>query len=149
MGYDLTIGELKIDINYYGLESYISLSVEGCKLDNAPAYGEPTDYTNSRWPSYTSWGDAMDFLGLKDLMNYLIAKHPGCVPLTVDHKKVIDEAHAKFYAKYPNAKAGYAPNENDDESWPEENGYATRLEWLKFWVDWALENCKVPVFANS
>lgn len=152
MGYSLTIGELKISIQGKGLQSYLDYDAEEVSLDNGPAYGEPTDNTNSRWPSYTSWGDSMDFLGLRKFSNAVLAEHPGVVPLTQEHKKEIDEAYERFYAKYPNAKAGYSPNSDgfrEDENWPEENGYAVRLEWLKFWVDWALENCKVPVFANS
>ncbi len=35
------------------------------------------------------------------------------------------------------------------KDWAEENDYATRLEWLKYWVDWSLENCDKPVFCNT
>lgn len=159
MGYTLKIGQLKTTIEYDGLESYISNDVELVKHKNAPAYGEPTDFTNSRWPSYTSWRDAMRFVGLEELMfnkgTGLIRNHPDCIPLVKEHKKIIDEAYNKFYKKYPNCKAGYSPkiNENEgvyeDENWPIENNYATRLEWLKYWVDWALENCSKPVFYNE
>jgi hypothetical protein len=159
MGYTLKIGELKTEIYDEGLESYIHMTAEPKDLPEAPAYGEPTDNSNSRWPSYTSWANAMRFVGLYDFMynkeTGLIRNHPGCVPLVKEHKEIIDKAHAEFYQKYPNAKAGYSPKLDEakgvweDPEWPMENNMATRLEWLKFWVDWALVNCKQPVFYNS
>jgi hypothetical protein len=159
MGYTLTIGQLETTIENEGLESYIRNDAESARFDDAPAYGEPTDFTNSRWPSYTSWSDAMRFVGLYDLMfnkeTGLIRQHPGCVPLVIEHKEIIDKAHKAFYEKYPNAKAGYSPKLDEkkgiweDPEWPNENNMATRLEWLKYWVDWALSNCSKPVFYNS
>ena len=159
MGYTLTIGQLETTIEYEGLESYIRNDAETAKLDTAPAFGEPTDYTSTRWPSYSSWANAMRFVGLYDLMFNedfgLIRKHPDCVPLVKEHKEIIDKAYKDFYEKYPNCKAGYSPKTNEskgiyeDPEWPIENGMATRLEWLKYWVDWALENCSKPVFYNS
>ena len=152
MGYILGIGELKTRVEYKGLESYIINDVEAVTDEKAPAFGEPTDHSNSRWPSYTSWHDAMRFVGLHDMMfnkeTGLIRSHPDCVPLVKEHKEIIDKAYKEFYEKYPNCKAGYLPNINEKE-WIYENNYATRLEWLKYWVDWALENCQYPVFYNS
>ena len=61
----------------------------------------------------------------------------------------------KLYEKYPNCRAGYSTKINEKEGffedidWPAENNHAVRLEWLKYWVDWALENCECPVFYNS
>lgn len=159
MGYTLTIGQLKTAIENEGLESYISNDAEGVTLDSAPAFGEPTDHTNSRWPSYVSWSEAMRFVGLYDFMfneeTGLLRSHPGCVPIVKEHKEIIDKAYLDFYKKYPNAKAGYSPKIKEEDGnfedleWPVENIWAARLEWLKFWVDWALLNCSKPVFYNS
>jgi hypothetical protein len=158
MGYTLRIGELTTTISQDGLESYIDNSAEVEHLENAPAFGEPTDHTNSRWPSYSAWHDFARFVDLEDFFydkeTGLLRKHPGCVPLVKEHKEIFDEAYANFYKKYPNAKAGYSPKVLsdafvEDKDWPEENNYAARLEWLKFWLDWAFENCKIPVFYNS
>jgi len=159
MGYNLTIGELQTTIDYDGLESRIVNNAKSEFDNNAPAFGEPTDFTNNRWPSYSSWHDAMIFVELHDMMfnkeTGLIRRHPDCVPLVKEHKEIIDKAYKEFYKKYPNCKAGYSPkiNENEgifeDKEHPKENNYATRLEWLKYWVDWALKNCKNPVFYNS
>lgn len=158
MGYTLTIGELSTTVTDDGLESCVWNRAEGVHLENAPAFGEPTDHTNSRWPSYTAWRDFTRFTGLEDFFydesTGILRNHPGCVPLKKEHKEILDKAYADFYIKFPNAKASYSPKAladmfTEDKDWPEENNYAVRLEWLKFWVDWALENCKTPVFYNS
>lgn len=158
MGYTLKIGELSSHIEDSDGEKYLFFDVEPIIDYKAPAFGEPTDYTNERWPSYSSWNDAMRFVGLHELMygeEGILREHPGCFSLTVDHKREIDRAYKSFYEKYPDCKAGYSPKIDfkslvfDDPEWPKENSYATRLEWLKYWVDWALDNCKQPVFCNS
>jgi len=157
MGYKLIIGNAKLNIDKeYG---YATVEAEGFRDDSAPAFNEPTDYTSERWPSYTSWHDAMRFLGLYNLFFdkeseplCLINQHSGCVTITKHHKEQIDIAYLNFYKKYPNAKAGYSPKADDfsiDPDWPLENNYATRLEWLKFWVDYVMVNCEHPVFYNS
>ncbi|KAA5548096.1 hypothetical protein F0145_05050 [Adhaeribacter rhizoryzae] len=82
-------------------------------------------------------------------------EHPGCVPLVKEHKEIIDNAYETLKSKYPNAVAGYSPNIDEemgiymDPEWPEENGQLVSMEWLKYWVDYALENCKTPVNYNS
>jgi len=48
MGYTLIIGELKTNVEYYGLESYISNEAENITDEKSPAFGEPTDHTSSR-----------------------------------------------------------------------------------------------------
>ncbi len=159
MGYTLTIGQLETSWNTDdGLESTIRNSARGEHLKTAPAYGEPTDHTNSRWPSYSAWHNFAEFVGLKDFFysneTGLLRKHPGCIPLSEKHKEIVDKAYKDFYEKYPNAKAGYSQKQLEDsvgkdKDWPDENIWAARLEWLKFWIDWALENCDKPVFYNS
>lgn len=158
MGYTLAIGELVLSEVSPKSTDTIPFYVETVELDFAPAFGEPTDYTNRRLPSYSGWAEAMSFVGLHDFMfnqkTGLIKEHFDFVQLTAQHKAIIDKAHQDFYIKYPNAKAGYSPKAKEDiqfyqdHDWPEENRYAVRLEWLKFWVDWALKNCEVPVFFN-
>lgn len=157
MGYTLKIGEL--DTHYDAEEGHISFQAKGQKNDDAPAFGEPTDYENERWPSYTSWHNACRFCGIEDMFynkeTGLLREHPGCFPITKKHQEIINEALDNFKKKYPNAKAGYSPKINEkegiyeDKDWPEENSWMTRLLWLKYWIDWALVNCKKPVFYNS
>src|SRR3972149_4765324 len=160
MGYNLRVGELQtLWDDSDGLESIIRNSAEGAHHDNAPSFGEPTDGSNGRWPSYTAWHDFTRFVDLEDFFyskeTRLLRSHPGCFPLTKKHKEIIDKAYEKFYKKYPNAKAGFSPKINEekgvweDKDWPEENTWAVRLEWLKYWVDWAIKECEQPVFYNS
>lgn len=116
MGYTLKIGQRT--------EGW----AQDARDDNAPAFDEPTDYTNERWPSYTAWAEFCDESGLKSLFygeGGLLASHPGIVPLTDEHKKAIDAV-------------GSLSGHNQ-----------VRLEWLQYWVTWALENCSDPVFCNS
>jgi hypothetical protein len=152
MGYNLKIGELTTEVTDDGRESIIWNSAESVNHDNAPAYGEPTDHSNIRWPSYTSWSDFARFVGLYDFFfdkhEGIMRQHSGCFPIKQEHIDIVHKAYKEFYEKYPNAIPGYPENE-DYDNWPEENSYAVRLEWLVYWMDWAHKNCKNPVFANS
>lgn len=65
--------------------------------------------------------------------DYLIQEDPSCVPLTDTHKREIDAAMVRF-------KTG--PHKED-------GFYRQQLCWLQERVDWALKNCKEPVFVNS
>lgn len=147
MGYTLTIGNAQVFYDNNPDWPYRKIEAKGEKLDNAPAFGEPTDYTNSRWPSYTAWHNFCEFTGLEKLFydeEYgLISTHPGSVPLTSTHKEAVDMAYLKFKKDYPNAVAEFKENN------PVKNAFLCRLEWLKFWVDWSLANCEKPIFYNS
>ena len=170
MGYSLRIGEATIcpDItkNEDWAYSTVSIKAGDVRLDNAPAFGEPTDYTNSRWPSYTAWANFVRFIvdhvndefeqlfylgrlygesepGSDDYM-CLIKTHPGVALIHEDHKSVIDRTMQMLKEKFPDAEANYDADGNEHA-----NGALCRLTWLKFWIDWALENCKIPVFENS
>lgn len=157
MGYTLSIGKPILDIDTKN--HWISIDVEPVELEDAPAFGEPTDYTNRRWPSYSSWAKFVRFVELehvfRDEDKGLIRQHPGETPISKWHQEEIDKAMEKFKEKYPNAKAGYSPLIDEangvweDPDWPEENNWLCRLEWLKYWVDWALENVETPIFKNT
>lgn len=129
MGYDISIGEATFDGN-----NQIS-GTEQVTLQNAPAYGEPTDYTNERWPSYSGWSDFMRHYSIPH--SVVIADHPGYVKVTPKLKAYINLVYESADKSEP---AGYEHGQN---------AYLVRLEWLKFWIDWALENCKNPIIYNS
>lgn len=157
MGYTLRIGELEVEIETDEECPRIGLSAKDVRHEKAPAYGEPTDFENQRWPSYGSWSDFCEFSGLYDLFfgkrgDAIIASHPDCVPLTEKHRKEVNDAYEAFKTKYPNATPTYGDNQcplGIDKTNPEENGQMCRLEWLKYWVNWALDNCERPVFENN
>ena len=146
MGYTLIIGEphVRVEEEY----NFVTIEVKEVKIEDAPSFGEPTDCTNSRYPSYSVWSDFCRFVGLYDMFfdkgNGIIAEHPGVFPVLPIHKEEIDKAMLQFKKKYPNAIAGFS----EKPGAPEANGYLARLEWLKYWIDWSLINCKQPVFKN-
>lgn len=117
MGYTLRIGELGDDGG-----------VETVRHDDAPAFDEPTDYTNARWPSYTAWWGFVRECGLDALFkNELLAEHPGVCSLRAAHLKTFESV----------------------DRWRLDRYDRNRLTWLIYWTRWALDNCKRPVFYNS
>jgi len=147
MGYTITIGQLEVHKNPKdGLDcTCLRLDAEGVSIDDAPAFGEPTDHTNSRWPSYSSWSDFLRNAGLYDIFFYdnghLIGGHPGIRLVTKELQQRVAYALVSFKAANPNAEAVF----NDDPK----GGTLCRLIWLDYWLTWALANCGTPVIANS
>jgi hypothetical protein len=171
MGYTLKIGEAAISYN----ADYCTIDCDIVSRDDAPAFGEPTDHENRRWPSYSVWSNAMETLGLMSVMfgageftfngvcRYpLIAEHPGVTPITKEHVECVESvlvdykaAHPDRIAKYPPPKEGAEPvvgdmyREEDLIDDPRYDSALCRGEWLAYWLRWALDNCKQPVFVNS
>lgn len=157
MGYSITIGELKVCQHPEdGLDSScISFDADSVKIENAPAFGEPTDYTNSRWPSYSGWSECLEDAGMYDLFfdsGHLIGGHPGLRLVTKELVYAVSEAKQEFEYKFPNVKATYGSRGDDiwdvDKKNPRENSTYCRMVWLDFWLKWAIENCDIPVISN-
>ncbi len=161
MGYNLSIGEAEIEYDIYEddhRESLVRVGVKSERHDDAPAFGEPTDYTNARWPSYTQWHEFCKLTQLKDVFyqgNDFCGGHPGVFPITKNFQHLLHLALKAHKMRYPKTVASY-----ERESEITENGSYTendfmadgcmcRLEWLIYWTDWALENCDKPVFCNT
>jgi hypothetical protein len=148
MGYTLKIGEALFEsaCESDGIEATFRIDVENKRFEDAPAYGEPTDYENSRWPSYSSWSDCMEKAGMSDLMfnkEYgLMQVHPGCVPITKEHYEMFKNLYNKFNENNPNSVASYETDQGMDF-------VKCRVEWLNYWIEWAYNNCKNPAFYNS
>lgn len=123
LGFNLSIGELTHYIDEGGIKR---TTVKKVKHPKAPRDGVPTDGTNQRWPSYTGWGSFCDFIEVSD--NYFIPSHPGYKKIDKRFKKVVDLAYK-------------LKGQNSDHD--------PRLEWLKYWTDWAIENCENPVLHNT
>lgn len=144
MGYSITIGELEVTTHPEdALEcSGLSFGAEGARRDDAPAYGEPTDFTNARWPSYRAWRDFARHCGINgllfDLNGNLIGGHPGVRLITQEMLDAVVYARVRLDAAQP------APVATLDA-----DGNYCRLLWLEYWIRWALANCKTPVIANS
>lgn len=150
MGYNLRIGEAELDVFREGLYSTVSVDARYKKLDNAPAFGESEDYENNRRPAYGVWKEFCLIVELSNLFyaedTGILREHPGNVLLVQGHKEAIDAAYTKFTAANPNILPGFT---NDRTEIGRKMGALARLTWLKFWVDWAMENCENPVFVNS
>jgi len=150
MGYNLEIGELEIEFDTSDdRESSLGLGVkiEKGRKELFLNVGEPTDGMNIRWPSYSSWRNFAEHAGLEEFFfddsKGLIRQHPGTFPLCEDHRVIINQKYKDFKIKFPKSEANY-----NNPTKPE-NGTLVRFEWLKYWINWALDNCEKPVFYNS
>ena len=156
MGYSIVIGELEVEKHWDdGIDSScISFKARGEHHDEAPAFGEPTDHENQRWPSYGAWSDCMKDAGMHDLFfdeGRLIGGHPGVRLITKDLYSEFSKRKKAFETRHPNATPTYGKADilNGDPSNPECNSTYCRIVWLDYWMKWALENCETPVIANS
>lgn len=131
MGYSITIGNAVVETDKsYFPELYASWRVEGVRHDNAPAFGEPTDYTNGRWPSYSGWASFLEATGLNDWWSKVADSHPGCYGLEQEDVDIVAEALKNYVSE-------------GEEDWQHK-----RLIWLDYWVRWAVENCETPAIEN-
>lgn len=155
MGYNLTIGQRIKDA--VKIESHDNISV--------PLYdgnGLTIENKNTMYCSYSMLNLCTNILKIEDIINNkeygLLSSYPGYVSLTTIHKEIIDEVYNNFYIEYPSCVPGYfkiiehdifGEIVNDD---PYNTEYhiipmvAVFLEWLKYWIDWSIENYDNPIF---
>lgn len=145
MGYRITIGELEIEkCPDDGLDSdCIMFRAKGVHHAEAPAFGDPTDYTNSRWPSYTAWAEFARITNLYEVLfcdGTLLGGHPGVRLVTKDLVERVSGELAAMRIRFPELTPEYGTDEG---------AALCRLIWLDYWLRWSLENCDTPVIANS
>jgi hypothetical protein len=166
MGYTFVIGELFWEEyqeeddwgNIISVEK-IEAATEHTSSD-APVFGAPSDGVSMIYPSYGVWEDFVDYVGLRELFygtekygatrthteyTPLLREHPDCVPLCDRHLQEVDRALTDFYKKYPEIVPGYTGLDDDTSIY---SASLARLLWLHFWIKWALNNCKSPMFQN-
>lgn len=147
MGYTITIGQLKIEKSPDdGLDCRcIGFGAEGVHHEDAPAFGEPTDHENQRWPSYSAWSNFTKAVGLYDLFytdsGHLIGGHPGVRLVTAEMVNVVSGTLVVYRENNPGIEAKFT---DDDRG-----GFLCRLVWLDYWLQWSFKNCETPVIANS
>lgn len=139
MGYTIIIGNAEIeqcDPDEYEGQLVARYDIPVVRHDEAPASGDPTDCENQRWPSYRAWSDFAEDVGLYDTFfspDYGIMRaHPGCFQLKVAHLQRVEIAIAEQVRNPSNDVYNMA-----------------RLQWLRYWIDWALKNCDNPAIYNS
>ena len=162
MGYTLKIGESYVDFDEDGDRRVLVHDVE---LGDSPAFGEPTDRTNSRWPSYTGWGNFCRNVGIASIMfngrnggsdifelpdgsyvGCLMPEHPGVARITQKHLDYIKAKVNAYKALHPDHLPEFPPEGVED---PKCDGNLCRAQWLIFWMEWAILNCENPTFYNS
>lgn len=168
MGYNIYIGKKIFDEKFFNknLKEYIndgysqddakerayifSLSVKDEYLENAPAFGEPTDYTNSRLPGYQTWHNFVNASGIFNLFygkHGAFKNHPGEFLITYEWLEQLNKKYKRFKMQYKGCISSFEDNAvNSDKKIYVEDGYMTvnhvlcRFEWLVFWCNYAFNN---------
>lgn len=159
MSYDIYIGNAEVEyqesVNDFELDEYryeVRVSVKRIELDNAPIFenDEMTGNGNSRHPGYVQWSTALEHAGILDLFfnddTGLMRKHPGCFPIVKSDVDAVKSALEQYKKLYPDATPRFGTWENPGKA---EDAVLARLEWLVFWMDWAVNNCERPAITNS
>lgn len=140
----IRIGELQVVTKGRGIKKYIELSVKDIR-----DVGEPyvKYFEGNRAVDTIAWDDVVhcinsDITSLMNDVEYGLLRNDYAVPITKQHKHKLDEYYNVFKSRYPDA----IPNSHSDSR---VDVALAVLEWLKFWIDWALKNCKVPVVYKS
>lgn len=171
MGYTITIGQAEPSEPFYpdgdGETEQYGFTVASREFPDAPAApGDVNPRCNYRWPSYSVWANFAREVGLHALFlgdddsrsGGLLRPHPGVAVLRPHHAATIHAALDSYRSKHPEAVArfdvyppGTSPiDEMTGLSQHPDCDYAlARLEWVSWWVDWALANCSRPAMANS
>jgi hypothetical protein len=141
MGYTLAIGERDFDT-----EENIGFAKK-IKLGDAPVNANSAVFlekTNVFMPSYNNWHRFLEETELNALFlgkGGLIKTHPGVVSLTEEHLKAVKFANDNYKKLYCDQRL------IDDMPCVSLN--LDRLNWLEWWMNWALSNCKDPIFTNG
>lgn len=159
MGYSLYIGEAKLATDKEIDEHWIYIDCETFKdIKGAPDYGDVNPCESTRWPSYTQWSEFAKSVNLYDYFfdeeNGVIKDHPGTHLLTNEDYNRVNFAFGEYKKKYKKELKGIARYKlkrgNSNFTYEEMIKYNyVRLHWLVFWIKYALDNCKYPIFQNG
>jgi len=173
MGYSIVVGEksknncLDDMINDAKEDSYeiyidsIEYVAKPESLDTAPAFGEPTDNMNQRWPSYISWYAFIYSAGLNEIFfddnDNLIGRHPGYIEITTEIYEDIKSKYIRFKMQNKGAIASF--EDEDFEKYDKIsyiknykipiNNTLARFEWLMFWLDYSMEKYESTIISNT
>lgn len=151
MSYAIYIGEAGIypspdELPHFDPTETPTVVVRKLELPEAPLFpGQAFDRTNMIMMGYGGWHITTRLLGLWELFfdsgTGLMRQHPGAAVLTEEHLLHIHVASGMWQASHRDAVAQYGTTEAD--------GILASALWLKWWVTWALEYCRVPTIYNS
>jgi hypothetical protein len=150
MSYSIYIGEAYIDVpptsELRHQEYNLRVRVKRTQSPDAPCFtgDNMTGITNGRHPSYGGWADFCQSTGLEDLFYHqdhgLFKLHPGAAYLTEEVEEIVYQTLLKYQKNHPGAKPGWGEGEDP---------HLARLEWLQWWMRWALNTCAIPAIENS
>jgi len=182
MGYSFTIGKKVTDEDYYKdlvkelieEENYTKeeAEVEASRIavkaleeehSKAPAFGEPTDNMNERWPSYSAWSYMIEMTELERLLlngNEVKGGHPGYFKITAEWLEELLFMIKRFKKRYPDCIASYdeslethsvkIQSKRDREITISVNFLLCRLEWMEYWCVYAFEKYgEEAIFQNT
>lgn len=166
MSYSITIGEARISApepSEADEGRQPSVRAIGATHPEAPTFpgDDMTGNGNARHPGYSAWAEFTRAVGLHDFFFDesvgVMRSHPGAAMLTQTHHARVLGALLRYRERRPDARPGWREPMDGaspfDGPWkPETEGLdpdLARLVWLEWWVRWALDNCTVPVIANT
>ncbi len=107
-----------------------------------PGDEEDIGKANFRSPSYIAWRDFAETVGLTEFFynphRGVMTEHPGCVGITREDLVAVERALIR-YRERATLPAGSLPGHDP---------HLARLEWLAFWMEWALGECETPAIQN-
>ncbi|HAS41171.1 MAG TPA: hypothetical protein DCS93_11865 [Microscillaceae bacterium] len=152
MEYTITIGEAMMK-SYENLEIIeVAANIHQTTFED----GQLPDFLNNlsqKQFSETLWKQFVYFINIPAFTDLFYDIHKGWLRLnprvkliTSRNKKIIDKTYEVFKTRYPDSiPVRDITFDTNFKNLPE-NYFLGRLEWLKYWVDWSLENCEKPVF---
>lgn len=172
MGYTITIGEARL--NYSAEDLYLTIEAEDTTHPDAPDFDKYTGKGNARSPSYSGWTSFCHEAALFELFygrgwdpdarqyrictegfhreRPLMDEHPGHAVLCQGDLDLVREARKRREASNGGKPPGFFEF-SAETKWQEvDNGndpILARLVWLEFWIEWALQNCKIPILQNT
>lgn len=166
MGYNFYIGEAEPTI--YLEDRYACMGVKHVELDEAPV-NSSENRSNYCYPGYLVWANFCREVGLWSVFYAPECPNRHQQVRPCDHRCLVCGGGKPVYWIPPGktskqAREGLLSRDESGakELIPEhlvafkaarerwlERPESERLDWLVFWTEWALENCKYPSFATS
>ncbi len=139
MGFEIRIGEWDESLDPNGAP------VAVVEQEAAPSFdGDVGAWrTNLRSPSYSVWETFCRKSGLRELLLDrrvgLMRDHPGTEEISRAHVVAVARALRAYKAAHAGAVPGFCGGQDET---------LARLEWLAWWMTWAVDHCARPALHN-